>query len=298
MRPPRIVLAALLVLTFTGPAISAEPVDLTATIAAWNIKAMPHEIPESRARTIAQGISYLDPEVIVLTEVRPFGTMDTIVEELNGYGASYAYTAPPASDQPADLKIAILYKSGVEVSQATVIPGSNLGDPTYRNAVVATVRIGQFDFILVGVHLKSGRGNSERAVRTKQAEVIAKHLQDLLQGDEKDVLLVGDYNMIPPTQGNPNDEDNFEAMNPNGYLEFVSSADLVGLGSHISGSRLGNLLDGYAISYEHTNEYIDGTLRIVPLDRAMRMSLREFGRDVSDHLPLVARFDIAAEDDD
>jgi hypothetical protein len=70
------------------------------------------------------------------------------------------------------------------------------------------------------------------------------------------------------------------------------------LGSHISGGRYGNLLDGFAISREHTGrEYIEASLRIFPMNRAMKYSLGDYEHRVSDHLPLVARFRVTEDDD-
>lgn len=274
----------------------AEPRDLTATVAAWNVLGMPNNIPTSRAKRIAVGASYLDPEVILLTEVRPHSIAKKIAEELNTFGASYKVKMPA---QSSTLGIAILHKEGVTVSGEKLIAGSDLGQPgNFRKALTANVKIGQFDFILIGVHLKSGRSTSSRDSRTEQTKVIADFIETATQGVEKDVLVVGDYNMIPPDSNSDRDEENFDAMSPGGFLQFISSEDLAGQGSHISGSRMGNLLDGYAISFAHTNEYIDGSLRIFPLNRAMRMFLSDFKRNVSDHLPLVARFDIATADDD
>ena len=45
------------------------------------------------------------------------------------------------------------------------------------------------------------------------------------------------------------------------------------------------------------SEVYDGSVRIVPLNRAFRLSLRDYSRNVADHLPVVARFDITEDDD-
>ena len=44
---------------------------------------------DARARQIAIGISFLDPEVIVLTEVRTDSAINEIVNQLNVFGSSY-----------------------------------------------------------------------------------------------------------------------------------------------------------------------------------------------------------------
>lgn len=277
-----------------------EPKDMTAVVAAWNIKGFPNPIPKARAARIAIGIAYLDPEVILLTEVRTREGDEPIIKEivkkLNEHGSEYDFRMP---DQQAGLNIAIVFKKGVAVSDVGLIDGTDLGKRKYRKALKANVKIGTFDFILIGVHLKSSRKKASREDRTEQATVIAAFVKNATEGAEKDVLIIGDYNMIPPQGGSPKDEENFLAMNPDEFLQFVSSEDLVGQGSHLRrGGRPGNLLDGYAISYDHTNEYIDGSLRIFPLFRALRLTAAGYVSRVSDHLPLVARFDIVEDDDD
>ena len=69
-------------------------------------------------------------------------------------------------DQNANQNIAILHKCEVEVSNPRFIPGSALGNTGLRKALVADVRMGEFDFLLVVLHLKAGRSGSDRGKRT------------------------------------------------------------------------------------------------------------------------------------
>ncbi len=285
-------------LALAAPSVAAVPKDMTATVACWNIKGIP-SITDARAERIATGLSYIDAEIIVLSEVLPHEKFQAVVDLLNEWGSDYQLIMPTGAEQPDDMKIAILFKQGVTVTDAGIIPGSNLNNPNCRNAVRAKVKIGQFDFFLIGVHLKSSRSAQDRRERSAQCAAIAAWIDQHDNGPEQDFLVVGDYNMIPKRSGHPrHDQENFEKLNPDGKLEFISSIDLADQGTHISGGRIGNLLDGYAVSAEHTQEYIDGSLRIFPLHRAMRYTLKGYSLQVSDHLPLIARFDIADEDDD
>ena len=58
-----------------------------------------------------------------------------------------------------------------------------------------------------------------------------------------------------------------------------------------------NIEDGYAITTGRTQEYVQGSLAVVRVDRAMGKSLQRFRTDVSDHLPLAATFRIDTDDD-
>ena len=128
-------------------------------------------------------------------------------------------------------------------------------------------------------------------VRDSQAQAIAAFIQTATTGAEKDVIVAGDYNMIPGQ-----DQSNFTNMNPNNFLNFVSDS-LAGEFSHIGSSGPGNLLDGFAISQAHTSEYIADSLRIVPMNDILGLSLMDYRNTVSDHLPLDAVFRITEDDD-
>jgi endonuclease/exonuclease/phosphatase family metal-dependent hydrolase len=290
----RTVLAA--VALFLLAAVGLAPAQVqnrtTATVAAWNFKGRP-PVSDARARKLAEGIADLDADVLLVCEVAPDTLLPRIVKLVEGRGIKYQAQMPA---QHSDIKIAVLAREGVFLDSVTLIDGSDLGDgKTFRKALTAFVRIGKFDFRLIGVHLKSARDQKSRALRSKQSEVLAKFIkQSMDSGKERDFLIVGDYNMIPEQ-----DEDNFKSLNPEGLLRFISSEDLVApVFSHIGPSgKPGNLLDGYAISEEFTKEYVRGSLRVFPLHRALGMSLAQYANQVSDHLPLVARFRITADDD-
>ena len=179
----------------------------------------------------------------------------------------------------------------LQLSNPRLIQGSDNNNALLRKAFAANLKIGEFDFVLIAVHMKAGRGVSDRAVRDSQAQAIATFIQAATIGAEKDVIVAGDYNMIPGQ-----DQSNFTNMNPNNFLNFVSDS-LAGEFSHIGSSGPGNLLDGFAISQAHTSEYIADSLRIVPMNDILGLSLMDYRNTVSDHLPLDAVFRITEDDD-
>lgn len=264
--------------------------DTTAVIAAWNVAGF-QPISATKAEFIAKAIADLDAEVIALCEVKPDTIPDQLEDELDDLGADYDSVI---LDQTAGQNLAVLFKTGVTLTHPQLIAGSDDGNPSLRKALVANVKVGQFDFILISVHLKAGRQSSARAIRNRQADVIADFIENATSGAEKDVLLVGDYNMIPGQ-----DLSNFTRISANGFLRFISSEDLAGEISHISNPEgpTGSLLDGFAISNNHTREYVEGSLFIFPVFRALGLELTEYKEEVSDHLPLVARFRVTTDDD-
>jgi endonuclease/exonuclease/phosphatase (EEP) superfamily protein YafD len=290
-----LVIALVLFAALASLRLSFSQQSTVAVVAAWNIKGLV-PIPTARMNRIAQTIRRLNPDLILLSEVNPNQTASSIVQALGPpFQAAIILPQKPGVIQ----NLAIIHKSGLTVSDARLIPGTDLSEePRSRQALTAKIRIRNFDFILIGVHLKSGRSSTERAKRTRQCDAIANFISQFTIGSEKDVLVVGDYNMIPRRGNQANDADNFHHLNPTNLLRFVSSEALSGRTSHIAGCNptRGNLLDGLAIARGHTGEYREGSLRI-PSFSALGRPCASFEANVSDHLPLVARFDTSTDDD-
>ncbi len=270
----------------------------TARVVGWNIKGV-DEIPKARAERIAKIIKeIIKPDLIVLTEVNPNSTVDKIVAKLGSDYKGVILEQKPTTIQ----NIAFVYKSNVAVTDVQLIKGSDLAEEERsREALAAKVKIGNFDFILIGVHLKSSRDKKEREMRTRQCKVIAKFIKEQTKGKEKDVLVIGDYNMIPREDVlTPNDEENFNAMSDN-FLRFVSTDFLKGQASHISKCEpfTGNLLDGFAITKKFTEvEYIAKSTKLLPGAELWNGDCKSYNRNVSDHFPVVSEFNVGLTDDD
>lgn len=281
----------LMIFLVSSISLHAEPVSFqatTANIAAWNLAGF-NAIPTAKAETFADAIAYIDPEVLALVEVNPDSIVDQITAELKSIGICYKRAIV---EQTARQNIAVLYKCDVELSNPRLIVGSDNNNPYLRKAFVADFKVGDFDFILIALHMKAGRGGSNRSVRDNQVVAIANFIQNATAGSEKDVLVVGDYNMIPVK-----DASNFTNMNPNNFLNFISDS-LASQFSHISSSgTAGNLLDGYAISRQHTGEYIAESVRIIQLHTVLGLQLLDYRNTISDHLPMEAVFLITEDDD-
>jgi hypothetical protein len=112
-------------------------------VATWNLSGF-QPIPREKAKTFANAILYLDPEVLVLVEVNPDFIAAEILAELLEKGVCYRRAI---LDQTATQNIAILYKAGVELSNPRLIPGPDNNNALLRNAFAADLMIGEFDFV-------------------------------------------------------------------------------------------------------------------------------------------------------
>lgn len=282
-------------LSLAIPCVGAD-----ATVMAWNLGGFT-PIQDSKIPNYVRAIKEIDPDVIVLTEVNPNTVAKKIADGLDDYKFQLL-------TQTASQNIAILYKDDHCVLGTQLIANSDNGNASLRKALAAYVQIGNFDFILIGLHLKAGRGNAERTTRTSQANAISTFIKTMTAFKEKDVLVVGDYNMIPVQ-----DAINFTTMSPgSGSQEFLHyiSDPFAGQVSHIGscpdGQARGNFLDGFAISGTQTSEYRANSLKmptfadtnIFSKANGTAYTCDEYNRVVSDHFPLVAKFKTDGVDDD
>ncbi|SER41957.1 Endonuclease/Exonuclease/phosphatase family protein [Nitrosomonas sp. Nm51] len=255
----------------------------TAKIACWNLAGY-HGLTDDRLDRQAEGLGLLDAEVVVLVEINPESALQYLRQRLLKKGIDYHASIIP---QTSRLKIGFLYKDGVVVDNPRLLDGSDLGVSDKRKAYIANVTIGKFDFQLIAVHLKSGRGKAEQQFRDDQCKIIGAYITRQRAASREDILLLGDFNMIPGQ-----DVSNFHHLGGDDLMDFISSWDSQDGISHILPKGRANLLDGFAISRNFSTEYIRGSLRVFPMHWAMDIGREAFRADVSDHLPFVASFRI------
>lgn len=254
----------------------------------WNLGGFT-AIPSDRIKNLAKVVAHLQPDLIAVQEMTPLENFKNLVDELNQLGFAYKARHLTVSNRQV---LGFIAREGVWVAKLRMVKGSDDGNPFLRKALVATCRIHHFDFYAVNLHLKSNRGKKDRETRTRQCTVISRYLGKALSKKEKDAVVLGDYNMVPGQ-----DQVNFAALASRYPLTYLSDA-FIGRASHLSPGGGGNLLDGYAVSPVHTTEYIPNSIELFESNHLFPDSSPEFHIDhVSDHLPMLARFNAASDDD-
>lgn len=268
-----------------------------ARIAVWNLAGFNQRSPETgigpttqKAKNQAEGLALLDAELVALVEVSPISHIKRLAQLLEEkYEVHYNHTI---MEQPnGNIHIGFLHKDGVEVENLTLIEGSEGEYGNGRQAIQADIKIGKFKAILIGVHLKSGRGKNEQKLRDSQCRAIGNHITQLRATPglgRRAILLVGDFNMIPGQ-----DVSNFHHLGGDDLMDFVSCWDLQDRFSHILEKGRANLLDGFAVSRTYSRDYVRGSLRLFPMHWTMELGREAFKEKVSDHLPFVASFRIS-----
>jgi len=260
----------------------------TANIAAWNLEGF-DGITDARIKKQIEGLTMLDAEVVALVEINPLSALDKIKAGLQANGLTYHSSL---IEQQSKLHIGVLYKEGITVTNARLVPGSDLGDPGKRLAFALDIKIGKFDFTIIVVHLKSGRSLPNQKIRDEQAKIIFEFIETSRTNGREDIILTGDFNMIPGQ-----DISNFHFLGGNDVMDFLSSWDLQERFSHILEKGRANLLDGFAITRTFSKEYIRGSLRLFPMHWSMDIGRECYKDEVSDHLPFVATFRIDRDRD-
>ncbi|MFK8056207.1 MAG: GMP synthase [Saprospiraceae bacterium] len=270
----------------------------TASIAAWNLATF-ESLSDDRIKLQANGLRLLDAEIITLVEIKNEDHLKKLVAYLSIGEVKYDYSLIEQSQTGSNsnhsaMHIGVVFKEGVVVSNPELMAGSDLGNTGYRKAFLCDVEVGNFSFKLIGVHLKSGRAVAQQKIRDEQCKVIGDYIKTVRGTSNRnpDVLLMGDFNMIPGQ-----DISNFHHLGGDDMMDFVSSWDLQERYSHILPSGRENLLDGFAISKRYSTEYIKGSLRLFPMHWTMGMGQSKYRKEVSDHLPFVASFDISKSRD-
>ena len=170
-----------------------------------------------------------------------------------------------------------------------------------RNPYWATFRAGEFDFSVIVVHVTWGE-----SVKPRDAEVMAlDSVYDYVQeenGDENDVLLVGDFNRWP----------NLDAFKNLKEIGTMKALFYKKDGHRSTTAKTPQLYDNILfqekyLSTEYTKRYdvyefdvelFEFDVELFEFDRELFKGDREAIKGVSNHLPVWAEFRIDIKDDD
>ncbi|MCE9559952.1 MAG: endonuclease/exonuclease/phosphatase family protein [Armatimonadetes bacterium] len=285
-------MARLLVVTLRPP-ISLNPHGSDdIVIASWNIGFEPLE---SRIDDLIDAFKRIDADLILVVELTPYDAAKKLQRELASAGMRYQYSIAEKRELQ---NLCVLYRDPVKVSDVRAFKDVNLGSTKLRTAYTAHVQAGKFDFALIGVHNKSkrkeGPGQDTEGMRIQQLQLLRDEISRKLSGSEKDLLLIGDYNMI-----RGDDQEQYDILNSNANLAFLTENSPKDAFTYIfKGGQKTSFIDGYGIAKGNTErEYVAGSFQVVPLhEHYYGRGLAMFHK-ISDHLPTSARFKITGDDD-
>jgi len=265
----------------------------TISIATFNISwlgdGIDDEIPRTDAdyQRIANIISNLNPDIMGLQEIENDAAINKLLNYLPGY--EFYIGKNGGNQNPC-----IIYKKGIEVSEQGEYTPLIVEPYKTRPGLIAKVRKGNFDFIMLVVHLKStSRYDStaeleqySRELRKQQAELVNYWSDSVLSlKTEKDIIILGDFNDYPNRVTNPT----LSSLAENSNLNFLTM-DLKSCKFPIL-----NGIDHIITSDNANKRYVVGSLRLYDFNSSMSETEIE---KVSDHCPILVQLEVKTKDND
>jgi endonuclease/exonuclease/phosphatase family metal-dependent hydrolase len=282
-------------------------------IVTWNIKWFNVKNPDRIAR-IARIMAEINADIFVLQEIEE-GAMEPIAQSLRSVGAGYYKTFYGSNG--GDQRVTLMYDqqfartttnpANLFEDEKLTLPGTRkLVFPRFpvqaKFSVYATEKTGKqdekldpFDFELAGIHLKSQRTDRQGDDGTTQRAMAASRLANWMtdEVDDEDVIVAGDWNAAASKQEFKPIRDleatgkaHFESFNPSGEA------------SHFFKNGRSSRLDYIVISAAAKAAADSKTSSVLTWDAISKAQTKNEKRnalnwiidEVSDHLPVVARF--------
>lgn len=276
-------------------------------IITWNIKFFNNRDPQ-RVENIKSIMQELNADIFVLQEIES-GSLDLIADTLTASGAGLYKTAYGTTG--GDQRVAFMYdtewvKSSMNVEELFASENLTVSEdgaekpvfprlPLY-SAFVAYREEKPFDFDLVGVHLKSQRGGGQKQ-RTAAAEHLAKWIKN--ERNDEDVIIAGDWNAPPERK----EWEALRQLEKKREIKFVgfNPTDSHQEASYLSVGNRRSRLDLIVVSESVPEADTQPTSAVVNwnllLERNNRQTLQELIDNISDHLPVLARFYFTDQDE-
>lgn len=262
-------------------------------VAAYNIQWLGDKAHDNKK--LARVIQHFD--VCGVIEIKRETELPKLVRELEALtGKDWGYVFGVRTHRPNgayhEAYGAVWRKDRVELGDG-VVGGIWDLEEAYRNdPYIVSFKRKNFDFVLGLLHTRWS--DDDEGSREQEVAMIAEHI-DWMKGflDERDLILAGDFNY------------------PLGSVEMkqlVEETELTALDKNPKSTfkRDGT---GYASSYDHifagpgTTEYIADSCNTLDVTRLIYggnspVKMRKARRELSDHLPVFAVFNVAGDDDD
>ncbi|KAA3616951.1 MAG: hypothetical protein D8M58_04870 [Calditrichaeota bacterium] len=242
-------------------------------IATWNIE----WFPKSNSKTInlvKDIIRDLDLDMIAVQEISDVASFNTLSDSLDGWKGILSTDQYSSNSYQ---KTGILYKSDfISISSVHNI-FENDSYPFPRPPLSAFVEIKdingtQYDFSIIVLHLKAF---SDESSEQRRREAIIKLedfvSQEINNGADADFIVLGDWNDRVSDTGSNNVFLPF--LDKNNQYSFVTD-------------KFTTAIDHIMITNNSQAEFGDGETEMLDL----RKELSNYSSDVSDHLPVMARF--------
>ena len=228
-------------------------------------------------------------DIVLIQEIRDASeqTIPNFVEAINQMeGPNYSFIESERLGRTSTKEsYAYIYNTEtVQFIQGSDYVYNDVNDVFEREPYIAGFKVGNFDFVLVGIHTKPDDAYSEIGNLT----LVVSSIQNA-SPNEKDIVVMGDFN----ADGSYFDED--DTSNPFKASEYhwliTNDMDTM-VKTDCTYDRI-VVLDG---TFSH--EYDHGTAQVFYFDQVYGLSNATFVSEVSDHYPVFAQYETNLVDDD
>lgn len=273
-------------------------------IISWNIKFFNDRDPR-RVENIRIIMQELNADIFVLQEIEE-GAVDIIADMLTGTGSGLYKTAYGTTG--GDQRVAFIYdtewvKASTDIEELFASENLTVQVDGVEKAVFPRLPLSAsftayqeaepFDFNLVGVHLKSQRGGGQQQ-RTEAANRLVSWIKN--EATDEDVIIAGDWN-APPDRPEWKPLRQLEKQGDIKFISFNKSGESVEP-SYLSVGNRRSRLDLIVVSSSVPQADIQQTAVVVNWNALLensslaqtRATLEALIENISDHLPVLARF--------
>lgn len=297
-------------------AVAEVPREDQLRFAVWNIKRFGRDIRDKRnleyvAKIIAEYdfvtiIELMDSKIKISEEGKIIGLKEDGEEsdfmkflEILSKKGNYDYRISPHAGYGEWYGFLFKREKFEVVKKPQLYPDAKGQKGTFtRDPCWATFRVGRFDFTVIAVHIYFGEHDTLEESkesykrRRKEIKALAKVYEDIQEwnGQENDVLLVGDFNMDAIDMSFC---DLLNKFDPKVDALFRSEwGNVSNLG------RIPKLYDNIFFQSRHLREYLSGSSEIDKFHDTYFKGRKKNANWISDHLPVTAVFRTDREDDD
>lgn len=243
---------------------------------------------EEDYKRIAEVIESLQFDILGIQEIENSTAVQKVLKYLPGYQFILC------EDANNKQNVGFIYHKGIEINNSMIYRNTVIEKDRTRPAMILSAKKGNFDFIIMVVHLKSTsryddtkeKREESYNIRTEQSRVISLWADSVLRfSKEQDIIIVGDFNDTPVRKKN------------NTLYWLSENPNLVFLTDSLKSCkyRTWYVIDHIVVSKSALNRYQKNSLFIFNLYDSYGSQIAE---TISDHCPITADFEVISPDND
>lgn len=236
-------------------------------------------------RIVAEIIKNTGADILALQEIENSKALDRLTTFLPGW--KYCIGSSGNSQNAA-----FLFKETITVRCIGEYTPLALEANRHRPGLIVECKAGNFDWIMMAVHFKSTSRYDDTeekklksiADRTKQAEISSLWASETLEsGNEKDIIILGDFNDSPNDTKDPS------------LTDLIANKDILFLTDGMKSCKYQswNSIDHIVVSVSTETRYIKSSAFMYDINSVVADASK-----ISDHCPVTAVFDITETDND